>query len=546
VSNRYSAPLSIDHRGQVPRPPVPRATAWAISIACLGGAVYAVLIVVAMLDTNVNMLQALTVAPLLVLFTVPIALRIARKERDRTLAAIVMAALIAKLLGALVRYYVAYTVYSGAADATRYDNEGRRFAEFFRQWDFDIEYGKVVGTGFIEILTGVVYAIFGSSKLGGFLVFAWLGFLGLVLFWRAFRIGIPGGDGRRYMLLVLFLPSLLYWPSSIGKEAWVMLGLGISAVGVASVLRGRGGGALWLVIGLVVLGMVRPHVGLVVFAGLVFAVLVRKAPAKTYLAPIIRIVGLCFLLVVGVVLAGRTASFLGVESLTQESVETELTATEAQTAEGGSSFTPIRLRTPLHFPPAFVTVFFRPFPFESSTTQGLISAGEGLLLLGLCIVSGRRLRSIPAMIRTTPYLAFSIGYVLVFVYAFSSFSNFGILARQRVQALPLLLVPLALPIFRPSAPKARGAPLTMRARPAVPRQPVQAGSSPPASTSRSAGTSRSSSGFRSPGRRTRRSTESASPRPNDAAGSEPDAFPVDAEISREPRSSDASSRPPER
>jgi hypothetical protein len=345
---------------------------------------------------------------------------------------------------------------------------------------------------------------------------------------------------------VLFLPSLLYWPSSIGKEAWVMLGLGISAVGVASILRGRGGGVVWLVIGLVALGMVRPHVGLVVFAGLVFAALLRKAPAKTYLVPLVRIVALCFLLVVGVVLAGRTASFLGVESLTQESVEVELSETEAQTGEGGSTFTPIRVHTPLHFPPAFITVFFRPFPFEASNTQGLISSGEGLLLIGLCILSARRLRSIPSMIRTTPYLAFSIGYVLVFVYAFSSFSNFGILARQRVQALPLLLVPLALPVFRSRAREPKGAPLTMRSGRAAPRQPVQAGSEPAASTSRSAGTSRTSSGFRSPGRRTRRSTESASPRPNVTAGREPDALPVDAEISREPRSSDATPRPPER
>jgi hypothetical protein len=545
VSNRYSAPLAIDYRGQVPRPPVPRATSWAISIACLGGAVYAVLIVVAMLDTNVNMLQALTVAPLLVLFTVPIALRIARMERDRTLASIIMAGVIAKLLGALIRYYVAFTVYNGDADATQYDIEGRQFAAFFRRWDFDIEYGKVVGTGFIRILTGVVYSIFGSSKLGGFLVFAWIGFLGLLLFWRAFRIGVPTGDGRRYMLLVLLLPSLLYWPSSIGKEAWVTLGLGISAVGIASLLRGRGRGVVWLVVGLLALGMVRPHVGLVVFAGLVFAVLIRRAPPRTYLAPLMRIFGLVFLLVVGVVLAGRTASFLGVQSLTQESVETELSETETQTEEGGSRYTPVRVSTPLHLPPAFVTVFFRPFPFEAGNLQGLLSSGEGLLLVALCIASRKRLRSIPEMIRTTPYLAFSVGYVLVFVYALSSFSNFGILARQRVQALPLLLVPLALPVFRPRARKPKGAPLTVQSRRSRARQPVQAGSVPVTSTSRSAGTSRSSTGVPPPGRRTRRSTESRSPSPNVATGSEPDAFPVDAEISRDPRRPDGSPRAPE-
>ena len=33
---------------------------------------------------------------------------------------------------------------------------------------------------------------------------------------------------RRYALLVLFLPSLLFWPSSIGKEAWMTLALGLA------------------------------------------------------------------------------------------------------------------------------------------------------------------------------------------------------------------------------------------------------------------------------------------------------------------------------
>ena len=36
-----------------------------------------------------------------------------------------------------------------------------------------------------------------------------LGFIGLLLCWRAFKRAVPSGDARRYGLLVLFLPSLL-------------------------------------------------------------------------------------------------------------------------------------------------------------------------------------------------------------------------------------------------------------------------------------------------------------------------------------------------
>ena len=397
-------------------------------------------------------MHALAIAPVLVLLTVPIAVYLARSQRDRRLAAIIMAGVIAKIVAALARYYVAFVVYSGKADSASYDNYGRTLAPDFRRGIFEADVGQFIGTGFTRFLTGIVYAIFGASTLAGFVVFAWLGFLGLLLFWRAFQIGVPAGDSHRYLILVLFVPSLLYWPSSIGKEAWMVLALGMCAYGIACLFRHRPGGIVMLSAGLVAASLVRPHLALIVFAGLVFAFVVRKAPARTYLAPVLRIVGVGLLVVMGVALLGRTATFLGTDNLTQESVDVELGETASQTGEGGSAFTPVRVRTPLDLPYATVTVFVRPFAFEAGNTQGLLSAAEGALLVVLFVASRRRLRAIPQQLRATPYVAFSLGFVLAFVYAFSSFGNFGILARQRVQALPLLLVLLAIPEFRRGDP----------------------------------------------------------------------------------------------
>jgi hypothetical protein len=475
-----------------------RAPAWALSIYCVGAIAYVVLFVIAISNADSELVHALTIAPVLIGLTVPIALRIARAEGDPALVGIVMAGVVAKLLSAMVRYYVAYVVYGGVADSARYDVVGRQLAPDFRRFIFTTDIGEVVGTGFAKILTGSVYAVFGAGRIGGFLVFAWLGFLGLLLFARAFRVGVPEGDGRRYLILVLFLPSLLYWPSAIGKEAWMMLALGLCAYGIACLFRRRTSGAFVLGLGLVAVLMMRPHLSLVLFVGLVFALLVRRAPARTYAAPLFRVLALGALLVLGLFLAGQTASFLGTESLTTESVSVELSETADQTAEGGSAFTAVQVSTPFHMVPAFVTVFFRPFAFEATTAQGLLTAGEGMLLFGLCVASRKRIRSIPRLMRSNPYVAFAVGYVLAFVFAFASFGNFGILARQRVQALPLLLVLLALPAFRAvtsassvSAPKRlapppRRSPPVRRRRtrrpapaPADPRPLVAGGRAPP-------------------------------------------------------------------
>ena len=67
--------------------------------------------------------------------------------------------------------------------------------------------------------------------------------------------------------------------------------------------------------------------------------------------------------------------------------------------------------------------------------------------------------------RRSPYLAFCVSYVLLFVVAFSSFGNFGILTRQRVQVFPFFLVLLAVPLAAKVSAPARDARLRGRREP---------------------------------------------------------------------------------
>jgi hypothetical protein len=84
----------------------------------------------------------------------------------------------------------------------------------------------------------------------------------------------------------------------------------------------------------------------------------------------------------------------------------------------------------------------------------LLASAEGAALLLLTLLSWRRLRSIPALSRGSPYVLFVVIYALIFVYLFSSIGNFGVLGRQRAQLYPLLLVLFVLPQHRRGAPPA--------------------------------------------------------------------------------------------
>ena len=92
-----------------------------------------------------------------------------------------------------------------------------------------------------------------------------------------------------------------------------------------------------------------------------------------------------------------------------------------------------------------MNVMFRPFPWQATNAQALVAAAEATVLLGLFVLGWRRILNGARTILESPYVIVCACYTVLFVYGFSSFANFGILVRQRVQVLPFFLVLLAFP-----------------------------------------------------------------------------------------------------
>ncbi len=389
------------------------------------------------------------VAPVLLSLSLPIANRAARLDGDAVGRIVLLAATIKVLVAPLLRYWMAFGLYGGVSDAARYHDAGVQLAALIRQGIY-ADLGEISGTRFMEILTGQVYALTGPTRLGGFMVFSWSAFIGCYLFYRAFRTAYPDGDGRRYALLVFFFPTLLFWPSSIGKEAFMITVLGATALGAAQLSAGRFRGLVWLGLGLWGAAVVRPHMALIVGAGLAVAAPIavlrggahQGRPQRGRLGGALLVL---VLLVAGSTLIGAAEQFFGLESLNTESAREVLDEATRRSGAGGSAFTTASPNNPVGFALNGVTVLFRPFPFEVHNLPALLASLEGLALLILCGLSGRRLARLPRELVRRPYLTFATVYTFAFVYAFSSLVNFGILARQRSQLLPVLFVILCIP-----------------------------------------------------------------------------------------------------
>lgn len=403
-------------------------------------------------DSAPTVADALVIAPGLVMVSLPVLVRTGRREGPGV-ASLLVAALVLKLGAALVMWWTFFHLYGGVADSAGYHADGATIAGQFRAGDFNVEVGQVVGIGFTKIVTGAIYTVTGSSIFTGFLVFSWFGFWGLFLFYRAFRLAVPDVDGRVYGYLVFLLPSLLAWTSTLGKDALMTLFIGASCYGVARILTRSTAGYATLVVGLAGAAMVRPHVALMLVIGAVAALLVRSRPTGTSRAgeAATKLVGLAAVALVGSVLLGRTAHFLGVSELNPTTATTLIQQSGDRTAIGGSTFSSGNPNSPGRLLAGTFTVLFRPFPWEADSPQALLTSLEGFALLSIALaVVPRAARSARTALRA-PYLVFSLSYAVVFVYAFSSFANFGILARQRVMVTPLLLV-VGVALLRQPAP----------------------------------------------------------------------------------------------
>lgn len=385
----------------------------------------------------------------LIVVSIPLLRRAAAIEADQRIASLLWWAFGLKLLASIPRYVVAFDLYDGQADANAYSRIGADIARQLWNGDFTIELGKrVQGTGFIEILTGAVFSITGATRLGGFLVFSWFGFWGLYLFHRAFVRAIPDGDHWRYARLVFLMPSLLFWPSSIGKEAWMCLGIGVVAYAGSRLLTGSRGGLVLLAAGSLMLGMVRPHVAVILGFAVLLAYVARRTPeGASIFAPLGKLLVIIVLGLGMVYAVGQLEQFFGVDEFNQQAVQTTLEDVERRTGQGGSQFVADSSTdlNPSRLPEAFVNVMFRPFPWQVANAQSLLSATEASFLLGILISSWRRVLSAVASILRQPYVVLCGVYIALFVYGFSAFSNAGILVRQRVQVLPFVLVLACMP-----------------------------------------------------------------------------------------------------
>jgi hypothetical protein len=289
---------------------------------------------------------------------------------------------------------------------------------------------------------------------------------------------------KLYLGLVLFAPSIAFWPSSIGKEALMQLGIGLAALGTSFLLRQRllmglaigipGGWLLWVV---------RPHLLALVTlaAGCAYLAGRVRGRDKGVSSFVGRPIGLLVIAVLMAFTVSQATKSLGMSELSLSSVENELDTVKTQTSQGGSKFDSSgNSLSPLNLPEGLVTVLLRPLPFEAHSPFELLASIESLLVFALIVNRFSSVKTAFRQARGSPFILYCIVLLILYAATFSSFSNFGILVRQRSLVMPALFALLAInPVPRnPLGEGARPVPDSVGSDPADPALPSSGASKP--------------------------------------------------------------------
>ena len=150
-------------------------------------------------------------------------------------------------------------------------------------------------------------------------------------------------------------------------------------------------------------------------------------------------------LAIGTFIAVATAALNIIKATNEQAsfatnVTQVLRETSRRSEQGGSSFTPIAINSPIDWPYAVLRTLTRPLLLEAEGTFQLMSALEMFALLALAVWSWRRMVALPYWILRQPYVAFVCTVLFAGGLAYSSFGNLGILARQKSLLLPFMLL----------------------------------------------------------------------------------------------------------
>lgn len=286
-----------------------------------------------------------------------------------------------------------------------------------------------VGTAGVKFFTMLVVQLLGLSFMGAFLFYNIFGFIGLLAFDASLRVATQDKtrNTRHLATLIVFLPSVSFWSSAIGKDSLSFMATGL-ALWAALDLNRR---TLLMAVSVVVMLLVRPHMAGMMMLGLAIAVLIQRK------ASVIRKILLgTVATAVAVVMVPFALNYAGVgEATDAEALMSYVESRQAYNVDGGGGVDIASMSLPMKL----FTYLFRPFIFEADTLFAMAAALDNLILLYLFLSGGISFfRKRHALYIGNRMFLWAYSLMAWLVLSMTT-ANLGIALRQKWMFTPMLI-----------------------------------------------------------------------------------------------------------
>lgn len=231
------------------------------------------------------------------------------------------------------------------------------------------------GTSFIVLLTRFFYNIFGLGYLDQFLIHGFIGYIGLLAFAGAIRQAIWNKTRAIKLLgwLLVFLPSVSFWTTGLGKDAISFFAIGLVLWAALNIDKRK----ILLFFAIITMFLVRPHIAVVILIAFIFSLVFDKRIniySKIFFG-IFSISGAAIILPI-------MLNYIGLSEASDLSdVDSYVDKRQNSNLSGGSSLDISSMSLPMQM----MTYLFRPLPFEAHTLLALLASFDNLVLLILSI-----------------------------------------------------------------------------------------------------------------------------------------------------------------
>lgn len=293
----------------------------------------------------------------------------------------------------------------------------------------DLEFS--FGTLGVRFVVSFLSQGFGLSFLGCSLVFQLFGFIGLLAFDGGLR-EVTRDKSRNIRLLatlIVFLPSVSFWSSGLGKDALSFCAMGLALWAALSLKR-----RWWLLtVAVLLMLLVRPHMAGMLGLGLAGSFVFQRGiplPQRVVLGGI-ALAAAFFLVPLGLNYAG-----VG-EDAGAEDVMQYIEGRQGHNLKGGGAVDISSMSPPVQM----FTYLFRPTLIEARNLFSLAAALDNTILLFLFVAGGWALIKKPL-----PAHLLAHNRMFLWIYSLSAWlilamttANLGIALRQKWMFAPMLI-----------------------------------------------------------------------------------------------------------